>query len=233
MKLGEADKIVTIFTEENGKVAAVAKGIRRTKSRFGARLEMFTNLELVIHKGRNLDTITQADIVETYPGITQNLWKINYGYAMLELIDKITPDRQAEPKIYQLLTTALVSLESASADSRLMLATFDLKLLAVTGFLPNLSACVICADKKRPIKRFSPEQGGVLCPNCRPNDPTAFLLEPNAISLARRLLYSPFKELEGVGAERETLDSLNRLIESHLSFHLSLRLKVRNFLDEG
>lgn len=230
IKLGEADKIITLFTEEQGKVAAVAKGVRRTKSRFGARLELFTNLDTVIHRGRNLDTIIQADIVEVYSGLVGDLEKINFGYAMLELVDKMTPDRQAEPRIYQMMATALGYLDRTAVDSRLVLVTFDLKLLALTGFLPNLSACVICGDKNKPVTRFSPEQGGTLCADCRPNDQTMFSVSPPVLALARRLLYSQFIEIDLPEFDLDVLSQLDRLLKSHMLYHLSLRLKVRDFL---
>lgn len=233
MKLGEADKIVTIFTEEQGKVAAVAKGVRRTKSRFGARLESFTNLELVIHNGKSgLDTIIQADIRDSYPGLVQSLERINYGYAMLELVDKLTPDRQPEPKIYQMLAAALGCLDATPADSRLILIAFDLKLLTITGFLPNLAACVVCNTKTKPVERFSPEQGGMLCGGCLPGDETAFPVEAGVLNLVSRLLYSPFREIEDLKVQSSHLVTLDHLLMSHLLYHLNLRLKVRDFLEQ-
>src|ERR687891_531632 len=95
IKLGEADRIVTLFTRFNGKVRAVAKGIRRTKSRFGARLEPFTRVELLIYRGRgDLDTITSADIITAFDAVRRDYPRLTAGASLLELVDKITPDRE-------------------------------------------------------------------------------------------------------------------------------------------
>jgi len=232
MNLGEADKIITIYTEKEGRVAAVAKGIRRPKSRFGARLEVFTNLNLVIHRGKSLDIITNANTIDPHLGVVGDLDKINYGYAMLESVAKITPEGQADTKVYKLLTVALDYLSKTSIDSGVVLVTFNLKLLAITGFLPDLSVCVVCGDKERQTVKYSPDEGGMVCAHCRPTDKEIFTVNKAAVLLARRLLYTPFAELEKALMEKKDIVELSRLLRVHLSYHLNIKLKSAAFLDD-
>lgn len=230
MKLGEADKIITIFTEEQGKVAAVAKGVRRVKSRFGARLEIFTNLRLLIHRGRTLDTITQADIVGLYPRLVSDLDRIDYGYAMLELTDKITPDRSPEPRVYQMLVAALDCLDKTEIDSDAVLAAFDLKIMALTGFQPDIKNCAVCGKNDPPPRNFSPRQGGMVHRSCQSNDGADFSVRVEAIDLAGKLLYSPFAAIGSLKTPSPLLAEVDRLIKSHILYHLNLRLRVRDYM---
>ena len=229
-KLGEADKIITIISEKQGKVAAVAKGVRRTKSRFGARLEPFTNVNLIIHKGRNLSTITNADIIKVYDGVTGDLDRIDYGYAMLELVEKLSVEDQSDPRVYKMLAKALDLLSRTDDGKRLVLSTFDIKLLAFSGFLPNINECVCCSVNTG-LTKFSFSQGGVLCERCYDSDPGSVLLHNGSIELMRSLLLIPLRELKSVKTDTVTLNELNKIIDKHITYHLGIRLKVRDFID--
>ncbi len=231
-KLGEADKIITLITERQGKVSAVAKGVRRTKSRFGARLEPFTNLNLIIYRGRGLSTITNADIIRIYDGVTGSLDRINYGYAMLELVEKLSVEEQGDPRVYNMLAIALDYLSRIDEGKRLVLSTFDIKLLAFSGFLPNINECVVCSDKSAHA-RFSFTQGGVLCAGCSNVDPSSINLKTDSIRLMRELLFIPFKELRSVKTDTATLGELNNIIHKHMEYHMNIRLKVRKFIDRS
>jgi len=229
-KLGEADKIITLITEAEGKIAAVAKGIRRTKSRFGARLEPFTNLNLIFYKGRNLSTITSADIIKVYDGVTGELDRIDYGYAMLELVDKLSVEGQSDPRIYNMLAKSLDLLSRTDNGKRLVLSTFDIKLLAFSGFLPNINECTGCSSKTG-LTDFSFTQGGILCKRCADSDPSSININGDTIELMRSLLLTPFKGLKDVKTDTATLGELNNIIDKHISYHLSIRLRVRDFID--
>ncbi len=231
MNLGEADRIITIYTEREGKVAAVAKGIRRTKSRFGARLEVFTDLNLIIHRGKSLDIITNANTIDPHLGIVSNLDKINYGYAMLELVIKTAPEGQTDARLYQLLAAALDYLNKTDIDSGAVLVTFNIKLLAITGFLPNLSVCVVCGDKDKRTVKYSPADGGMVCGGCRASGREVFTVKEPVILLAHRLLYKHFVEVEAVPIEKRDVVELARLLRFHLAYHLNIKLKSEAFLE--
>ena len=145
-KLGEADRIITILGRTTGRVRAVAKGVRRTKSRFGARLEPFTHVDLMLHPGRSLDVITQAEVIRPYgEPLAADYPRYTAGVAMLETAERFTP-MEKEPALRQLLLLigGLRSLGEAEHDSRLVLDAFLLRSLAVAGYAPALEECARC-----------------------------------------------------------------------------------------
>jgi DNA repair protein RecO (recombination protein O) len=167
-KLGEADKIISILTQRSGKVRAVAKGVRRTKSRFGARLEPFTHVDLMLHRGRTLDTITQAEIIEPFRGLRADFPRFSAGEAMLEVADKVAEEHEPNLRLFLLLLKGLRALEAEPADPAAVAEGFLVKLLGVSGFGPILGACAVCGGS--PVARFSYAQGGTVCEGCRDRD---------------------------------------------------------------
>src|SRR5437764_12694218 len=142
VKLGEADKIVSILTQGSGKIRAVAKGIRRTNSKFGARLEPLTHVSLLLYRGRgSLDTITQAEIVSPVRRVRSELELIAAGETMLEAADKVAEEHERNVRLFLLLLSGLRALESRPRDAAAVAESFLLKLLSLSGFHPSLSAC--------------------------------------------------------------------------------------------
>src|SRR5438876_1034654 len=146
VKLGEADKIVTILTQGSGKVRAVAKGIRRTQSKFGARLEPLTHVSLLMYRGRNLDTVTQAEILSPFLAVRSDFGLIAAGETMLEAVDKVAEEHERNVRLFVLLLNGLRSLEDGPNDPAAVAESFLLKLLSLSGFHPSLSACAVCGD---------------------------------------------------------------------------------------
>jgi DNA repair protein RecO (recombination protein O) len=168
VKLDEADKIITILTQGSGKVRAVAKGIRRTQSRFGARLEPFTHVSLMLYRGRSLDTITQAEIVHPFRGLREDFALFSAGEAMLESVDKVAEEHERNVRLFLLLKQGLEALETRPADPAAVAEAFLLRLLNLSGFAPSLQACASCG--RREVRRFSFGQGGAVCEDCREHD---------------------------------------------------------------
>ena len=183
-KLGEADRIVTILTRRTGRIRAVGKGVRRTKSRFGARLEPFTHVDLLLHTGRSLDVITQAETVRAYgEPLAADYPRYTSGTAMLETAERFTPIEK-EPALRQflLLVGGLRALGEGAHDPRLVLDAFLLRSLAVAGYAPALDECALCGTgRTRPPTapagragpaaghaRFAIAAGGLTCRSCRP-----------------------------------------------------------------
>jgi DNA repair protein RecO (recombination protein O) len=151
-KLGEADRIITLLTRQNGRVRAVAKGVRRTKSRFGARLEPFTHVDLMIHPGRSLDVITQAEVIRPYGAqLAGDYPRYTTGIAMLETAERFTP-MEKEPALRQFLLLigglrALGETEEDAREPRLVLDAYLLRSLAVAGYAPALEECAKCGAR--------------------------------------------------------------------------------------
>jgi DNA repair protein RecO (recombination protein O) len=164
-KLGEADKIVTIMTQGSGKVRGVAKGIRKTTSRFGARLEPFTHVSLMLYRGRGqLDTITQAEIIAPHMSIRSDLALFAAGETMLEAVDKVAQEHERNIRLTLLLLSGLRGLDARPRDPEAVAESFVLKLLSLSGFHPSLTACAVCGNTDPRL--FSPDQGGAVCADC-------------------------------------------------------------------
>ena len=212
IKLGEADRIVTIFTQYNGKVRAVAKGVRKTKSRFGGRLEPFTQVQLLIYRGRELDTITGADIVAPFKGVRTDFGRVTAAAAIAELVEKIMPERERALPVYDLLLGAL---ESVAQGAENVVPAFLVKLLSLAGFHPQLSVCAGCGGAGG-LEGFSPALGGVVCRKCWDEDEGAWRIGSDRVALLSTLLTSEFGCVSDPAATREVTDALRRYAEYHL-----------------
>ncbi len=166
-KLGESDRIVVIHTQENGKVRAVAKGVRRTKSKFGARLEPMSHVKLLLYRGRQLDIVSQADAVEPLSPMLSSLDRASQGLAALEAVDQLSLEREPNERLYKMLVGVLRTI--AAKPSPLNVPAFYWKLLANEGLRPELGHCVRCGDGEpaAQLVAFDLNEGGVLCRSCR------------------------------------------------------------------
>ena len=189
IKLGEADRIVTIFTQGHGKVRAVAKGIRKTTSKFGARLEPTTRVALQCYQGRDLDIVTQAETLESNRALREEYALLTHAVPMLEAVDQVAQDREANPALYRMLAGALRAL----ADTRNPLVTpaFFWKLLSLEGFHPMLDACARCEQEGETagdseLVAFDLTEGGTLCRACARGGGRP--VTPGGLELLRRVL---------------------------------------------
>ncbi len=180
-RLGESDRIVILLTEANGKVRAVAKGVRKTRSRLGSRLEPLSHVSVLLHRGRELDIVSQVEPLDTASALRANLDKMTQGLAMLEAVDQMTIDREPVPHIHRMLVGALGEL--ARGGSSLVVGAFYLKLLAAEGFEPELGRCTSCGSADD-LVAFDVVNGGLQCRACR----TGPAISTGAVALMRRIL---------------------------------------------
>lgn len=219
IKLGEADRIVTLFTRDHGKVRAVAKGVRKTKSRFGGRLEPFNRLQVLLYRGKgDLDTITSADVEEANVGLRRDYLNLAAAGTVAEVVERITPDRERSLPIYTLLTSGLRSLSEHGAAS--IVPAFLLKLLSVSGYHPQLRVCAGCGNS-RVLGGFSSLLGGAVCEGCWNEDQGAVGLGADRIGLMARLLTDDF----GAPAEESAAWEVIRVLRSYTEFHLERPLR--------
>lgn len=181
IKLGESDRILTLLTEAHGKVRAVAKGVRKTTSRFGARLEPTTHVAVQLYEGRELDTITQAEALDHFGAVRTDLHRWGRATTMLEAAEHIAQEREPNPPLYRMVVGALRSLDND--DAPLVLAGFLWKLLSLEGYHPQLNECVTCGSRDD-LVAMDFDGGGVLCRA----DRRGTAVSPEAILLMRRLL---------------------------------------------
>lgn len=162
---GEADRVVVLLSPHHGKLRTVAKGVRKTTSRFGGRLEPFTHVELVVYEGRTLGTITQVEVVEAFPRLREDLDRVTAASTMVEAADAVAQEQEPSTALFGLLVDGLRALEGAPARPDLMSA-FLLHLAGVVGVAPSLEACAACG-RSESLDRFSFAGGGVMCARCR------------------------------------------------------------------
>ena len=181
MRLGEADRIVTLMTSGHGKVRAVAKGVRRTTSKFGGRLEPLSHVALLCWQGRELDIVNQAEVTDAFRAVREDLARVAKAFTVLEVVDQLAQERHANPRLYDMLVGALRALEAD--DPPALVPAFCLKALALEGSAPVLDECVSCGAQED-LVAFDLVEGGVLCRSCR----RGRAVSPAALELVRRIL---------------------------------------------
>ena len=228
-KLGEADRIVTLLTRRHGRVRAVAKGVRRTGSRFGARVEPFMQVDLQLHEGRTLDTVTQAETIAPFgQRIAADYGRYTAGTAVLETAERLTAEeREPSLRLYLLVVGALRSLAEEAHTPSLVLDAFILRAMAIAGYEPTLEACARCGDPG-PHRFFAVASGGVVCPEHRP--PGSATVSQPAVALLEALLTGDWEVADA--AEPRTQREASGLVAAYLQWHLerglrSLRLVER------
>src|SRR5579859_5104199 len=228
-KLGEADRIVTILARKSGRIRAVAKGVRKTKSRFGARLEPFTHVDLLLYTGRTLDVVTQAETIRSYgDALTGDYPRYTAGVAMLETAERFTPVEK-EPALRQflLLVGGLRTLNGAEHVPGLVLDAFLLRSLAVAGYAPALQECARCGARGsapgegageggRRLPAFAVAAGGMVCATCRP--PGAASPAAPTVALMLALLRGDWDGADG--SERRHRVECSGLVAAYLQWHL-------------
>ncbi|HEX8769438.1 MAG TPA: DNA repair protein RecO [Acidimicrobiales bacterium] len=227
-RLGESDRIVVILTQGHGKVRAVAKGVRKTKSRFGARVEPMSHVAVLFFEGRELDIITQAEALEQFRPVREDLDRLTRAHSLLEAADQMVPERQANPRLYQMLVGALRAL--AAHDAPLLVPAFFLKVLAMEGFHPVLDSCAGCESTEE-LVGFDLLHGGALCVACARNA-AAPALSPMALALIRRILNGDLAGALGEPEGRPTTE-ITRLATRAMENHLERRLRSVTVLDRA
>ncbi|MGH8996426.1 MAG: DNA repair protein RecO, partial [Acidimicrobiales bacterium] len=186
-KMGEADRIVVMLTEHHGKVRAVAKGVRRTSSKFGSRLEPLSHTQLQLWRGRGeLDIVNQVEVIDHFRTVREDLGRMAQGLSMLEAVDQLAQEGHADAPLYTMLVGALRALADPTLDPTLVPACFFLKALVLEGASPVLDACASCGrpDTEVELVAFDLVEGGALCRGCRRGRP----MSEDALILMRRIL---------------------------------------------
>jgi DNA repair protein RecO (recombination protein O) len=225
IRLGEADRIVTLVTPGHGKVRAVAKGVRKTKSRFGSRLEPISHVNLLMYEGRELDIVTQAETLDHFRTIREDLDRMGRAQSLLEAVDQVAQERELSARLYSMLVGALRSL--AARDAPLLMGAFFWKLLSSEGAHPLLDHCATCGAPED-LVAFDLVEGGALCRACRRGVP----ITPEALALLRRVLGG------GLAAALEepagpVVAEVEQLATRSLEHHLERRLRTLHVLDRS
>ena len=231
IRLGEADRVLHLYTRANGRVGAVAKGVRKTLSRFGGRLELLSHVELVLHRGRSdLETVTGVQLVDSHHETREDYYRFSVGMIGAEAMLRLFPEQEANERAFGAVTRFLELLDESPRAAvtptidPLGLA-FQLKLLWLSGYLPHVSGCAECGAVDEPLVGYSPKAGGAVCARCAvPAE--ALALSPDGVAGITALLARPLADAVPLGlTERARRDAL-RVITASYEYHGGFRLRT-------
>jgi len=230
IKLGEADRILTLYTPHLGKIQAVAKGVRRPRSKMAGHLELLTHSLVSLARGRNLDTITGSQTINSFLVLKSDLWLTSCALYTIELVDQFTAEQIENYPLFQLLLEALHHL--CQVNSELVLRYFELHLLNEVGYRPQLQQCVSCSSSlESGATTFCPSAGGMLCPNCSRNQPLTYPLSLNALKALRLLQGSDYDTAGKLEMSAELSHELEEVMRHYLRYLLERELKSVVWLD--
>ena len=230
--LGEADRILTLYTPDAGKVRAVAKGVRRQKSRLRGHLELLTRVSVSISTGRSLDIVAEAQTIEAFRKVTEDLERLTRGLYIAELTDGFTVEHSSNEPVYRLLVETLERLSTTDRPT-LLTRRFEALLLGYSGFGPELYGCVECRLELEPVDHlFSCLMGGVVCPRCRAGSEALVPLSVSSMKVMRLLQRQPdFDSIASVHVSDRLLGELERLLRTYIRYLVDRGLRTTQFMD--
>ncbi len=228
--LGEADRLLTLFSKEFGKLRAVAKGARKPQSRKTGHVELFMRSRFLLAEGRDLPIVTQAELVEAYAPLRADLVRATYAAYACELLDRFTSDNDRHSDMYELLSQAL-GWFAGNADLLLAARVYELRLLDMAGYRPQLHECLRCREAIREQDQFfSAELGGLLCPNCQAADARALPITAVGVKVLRYLQTRPWEVVQTLQLKRPLQHELENILHHYLRYLLERDLKSVDFL---
>jgi DNA repair protein RecO (recombination protein O) len=227
--LGEADKILTIFTPNFGKLRVVARGVRKVTSRLAGHVELFTRSQMLLAKGRNLDIITQSQTIDAYRPLHDDLSLIARASYAAELLDKLTPDALEIYPAYKLMVETL-QLLCVDPDPDRVLRWFELQLLGYLGYAPELMKCIECRNDLAPVvNAFSPALGGVVCASCR-RIGVGKDLSVNALKVLRLMQRNAYSPVGRVRIDSALQAELLAVMQAYITHILEADVRSAHFI---
>ena len=223
-KLGETDLILNLLAADGRQVRAVAKSARKPRGKLGARVEPFTVLDVLLHTGRSLEILAEAETVASHDAIRADYDRAVAGSVVLDVLDKISVEGQAEPQLFDMAVVTLEVMDDAPVGSLdLLVSAFLLKALAMHGYRPALDACASCGGALGAGMSFSVEAGGALCAACGSG---GLALDPDARALMRTLMRARMSEVPGVEVSLAARIEALRVVRAYVGFHVPARLRA-------
>jgi len=230
-KLGEADRILTLYTPHLGKIQGVAKGVRRPRSKLAGHLELLTHSQVSLARGRNLDTIIGSQTINSFLPLKSDLWLTSCALYVTELVDQFTADHVEDYPLFQLLLETMHRLSRAD-DNELVLRYFELHLLNEVGYRPQLERCVSCRSPLKVVTNtFSPADGGMLCPRCSQQRFLTYPLSVDAVKVLSLLQGNDYDTTGKLEMNPELSHELDEVLSHYLEYLLEREVKSAAWLD--
>lgn len=230
MDYGEGNKIISLYTRETGKMSVMARGAKKLKSRHSAITQLFTYGQYVVYKAGQMGTLNAGEIIDSHHKLRENLHAAAYSSYLAEMFEKLTGDMEPNPALFEQLLAALKAIE-ANKEPSVIIHIMEMKMLALSGYLPELSHCVSCGSEEGDMF-LSAVNGGVLCGKCKGKDPYAIALSVAAWKLLRLFQRVDLRRLGNVEVKQSTKTQLKQCMRTLMDTYLDLRWKSRNFLDQ-
>jgi len=232
MEYEEADKIVTIFTKDYGKITAIAKGVRKTKSKFGSSLEILTHSVFLLYKGRNIDIVSQTEILESFFSTSKEVFKFAFAVNCVEVVNKLTEEREINIGLFNLLKKVLHYLR-VSNDPKLLTLSFKWQTMSILGYRPSLDYCCKCNKRIEDLKdmHFNIKEGGLLCNNCLVKDREGCVKVSIYFNkLVRKILITPLSTISNATIPDERMNELEKITDLYIAYHSEKTFKTDRFL---
>ncbi len=231
-KLGEADKIITLYTAEFGKVDAVAKGVRRIKSRLAGHVEPLRHGSFMVARGRNLDIVTQVQSIESFQVLRDDLSKLSHALYAAELMDRAPEERSENFDLYRLLLDTLRRFTERD-DLERILRYYEMRLLMQLGYKPELELCVVCGSElgEGEVVRWAPSLGGAVCSSCKPQEVSLTALPQESLAAMRLLQSDAASVIDELLLDHETARDLERILRAAIHHALDQDVRSAAFLD--
>ncbi len=234
MKLNESDKIVTIFSKNYGKIRAIVKGIRKTKSHFGSSMENLTMVKLLVFKGKNLSIVSQAEIIHSFFQYCKDLKRFGLAIQCAELVDKLSAEEDPNHSIYELLKTVLILLQD-DKNPVLLVESFKWKLFMILGYQPELIRCIQCKRQipKLPSYIFDIEKGGLICSAHQEiNSHFQTTISDYGLRLLKRIMDVDLADIHNKAIHQSGLVELIRITDQFMNYHFDIENQSKQFLNK-
>lgn len=234
--ISEADKIILMYSKEKGLIKGIAKGIKKTNSKLGGRMDLLVANKMMLNKGRNIDTICQAEALNTFFNLRNDINKLFYAMYCCEIVTNFgTENDPNSEEIYSLFYTFLDSISSAETKEQVMLSVlrFQLKIMNITGYLPELSTCVKCLKSANEEFYFSIEHGGIICPHCSENIVKKIKVHNKIREFLNTLLREDFNthtRYDDLATEK-VCDICINLLKNYIEYYSPKRFKTTQILE--
>lgn len=220
LRYKETSKILKIYTKNAGKISVMAQGAYRPKSKLIASTQPFSYSEYQLQEGRNFYYLSEGDIIDSFYSIRDNMERIVYGFYILELTDKSTPDEEENEKLFLLLEKGLRILSSLEKDYLKFITAYELKYISFLGYRPFLSSCVICNSPTGQRLKFSISHGGIICESCFSHDYTSKNIDYLLLSSMKDLIFTSLDELDKISIPDSTIISLHKLMVDYILYNI-------------
>lgn len=232
MEYEEADKIVTIYTKNYGKITAIAKGVRKTKSKFGSSLEILTHSIFLLYKGRNIDIVSQTEILESFFSASKEIIKFAFAANCVEIVNKLTEEREINIGLFNLLKEVLHYLRESN-DPKLLTLSFKWQTMSILGYRPSLNHCCRCNKNIEDHKKmyFNIKEGGLVCDNCIVKDKEGCVKVSIYFNkLVKKILITSLSTISNATIPDEKIKELEKITNLYIAYHSEKSFKTDRFL---